>query len=200
MDGFETLLTLCLGVGLSAACGFRVFVPMMILSLASRSGHVALASGFDWIGSTPALSVFVVATVLEIGAYYIPWLDNLLDGMAAPTAVVARSVVTASVVADVSPLMQWTMALIAGGGAAGVVQAGTTLVRTASTAGTGGLANPVVSTAELGGSVVMSAMAVFAPLLAVGLAVGVVGYVGFKFHGRRTSPVGDDSVEQTVES
>ncbi len=187
MDGIETLLTVCLGIGLSAACGFRVFVPMLILSVAAKSGHIGLASGFDWIGSTPALVTFSVATALEVGAYYIPWLDNLLDSMASPTAVVAGTVVTASVVTDVSPLMQWTMALIAGGGAAGAVQAATVLVRGASTAGTGGLANPIVSTAELGGSLLMSALSIFLPLLAVGLAVGVVGFAGYKFHKSRTT-------------
>lgn len=198
MDGFDLLLTACLGIGLSAACGFRVFVPMLILSIAANSGHITLASGFDWIGSTPALVTFGVATALEIGAYYVPWLDNLLDSIASPTAVVAGTVVTASVVADVSPLMQWSMALIAGGGAAGAVQATTVLVRGTSTAGTGGLANPLVSTAELGGSVVMSVLSIFLPILAVGLAVGVVGFVGYKIHSRRTAAPEAGTLEQSA--
>lgn len=192
MDGIQTLLTVCLGIGLSAACGFRIFVPMLVLSIATRAGHVELATGFDWIGSTPALITFSVATVLEIGAYYIPWLDNVLDSMASPVAVVAGTVVTASVVTDVSPLMQWAMGLIAGGGAAGAVQATTVVARGASSAGTGGLGNPVVATAELGGSLFMSVLSVFLPLLAVGMAVGVVGFAGYKFKSRRS---GAKSVE-----
>ncbi|MFT4590241.1 MAG: hypothetical protein ACI9VS_003872 [Candidatus Binatia bacterium] len=187
MDGIETLLTVCLGIGLSAACGFRIFVPMLVLSIATRSGHVELATGFDWIGSTPALITFSVATVLEIGAYYIPWLDNLLDSIASPIAVVAGTVVTASVLTDVSPLMQWTMAIIAGGGAAAAVQATTVVTRGASSAGTGGLGNPVVATAELGGSLFMSVLSVFLPLLAVGLAVGVVGFAGYKYNSRKNA-------------
>lgn len=188
MDGIQTLLTVCLGVGLSAACGFRIFVPMLVLSIAAKSGHVELAAGFDWIGSTPALITFSVATVLEVGAYYIPWLDNLMDSMASPVAVVAGTVVTASVVTDVSPLMQWTMAIVAGGGAAAAVQATTVVARGASSAGTGGLGNPVVATAELGGSLFMSVLSVFIPLLAVGLAVGVVGFAGCKYNARRNAP------------
>ena len=188
MDGIETLLTVCLGIGLSAACGFRIFVPMLVLSIATRSGHVELATGFDWIGSTPALITFSVATVLEIGAYYIPWLDNLLDSMASPVAVVAGTVITASVVTDVSPLMQWTMAIIAGGGAAAAVQATTVVTRGASSVGTGGLGNPIVATAELGGSLFMSVLSVFLPLLAVGLAVGVVGFAGYKYQSRKNAP------------
>ena len=187
MDGIETLLTVCLGIGLSAACGFRIFVPMLVLSIATRSGHVELATGFDWIGSTPALITFSVATVLEIGAYYIPWLDNLLDSIASPVAVVAGTVVTASVLTDGSPLMQWTMAIIAGGGAAAAVQATTVVTRGASSAGTGGLGNPVVATAELGGSLFMSVLSVFLPLLAVGLAVGVVGFAGYKYISRKNA-------------
>ncbi len=198
MDEFNLLLTACLGIGLSAACGFRVFVPMLILSLAAHSGHITLANGFAWIGSTPALVTFGVATALEVGAYYVPWLDNLLDSMASPTAVVAGTVATASVVTDVSPLMQWSLALIAGGGAAGAVQAATVLVRGTSTAGTGGLANPLVSTAELGGSVVMSVLSIFLPVLAVGLAVGVVGFVGYKIHSRRSSASSVEAIEQSV--
>ncbi len=198
MDGFNLLLTACLGIGLSAACGFRVFVPMLILSVAANAGHITLASGFDWIGSTPALVTFAVATALEIGAYYIPWLDNLLDSMASPTAVVAGTVVTASVVTDVSPLMQWSMALIAGGGAAGAVQAATVLVRGSSTVGTGGLANPLVSTAELGGSLFMSVLSIFLPILAVGLAIGAVGFVGYKIHSRRTASPDAEVLEQSV--
>ncbi|PYQ56518.1 MAG: DUF4126 domain-containing protein, partial [Acidobacteria bacterium] len=77
----ETVLSILIGLGLAAACGFRVFVPLLIMSLASRAGvgHLALGPGFAWIGSTPALLSFAVATVLEIAGYYIPWVDNLLD-------------------------------------------------------------------------------------------------------------------------
>src|SRR6267378_5007073 len=115
----ETLMSICLGIGLSAACGFRVFVPLLIMSIASLSGHLSLAHGFEWIGSYPALISFSVATCLEIAGYYIPWLDHLLDTMATPAAIVAGTIVTASMMTDVSPLLKWTLAIIAGGGAAG---------------------------------------------------------------------------------
>src|SRR5260370_32245357 len=82
----ETLLAASLGIGLSAACGFRVFVPLLVMSIASFSGHLTLAPGFQWIGSYPALITFSVATVVEIGGYYIPWVDHLLDTLATPAA------------------------------------------------------------------------------------------------------------------
>jgi len=172
-------MSICLGIGLSAACGFRVFVPLLVMSVAAMSGHLHLAHGFEWIGTYPALLSFAVATCLEVAGYYIPWVDHLLDAIASPAAVVAGTLVTASLVTEMSPLLKWTLAVIAGGGAAGMVQGATVLARGASTATTGGLANPLVSTLELVGAVVTSVAAVVAPML----VVAVIGLV-FVFFGR----------------
>ncbi len=160
----ETLLGLAVGIGLSAACGFRLFVPMLGLSIAALSGHLTLGAGFEWIGTGPALAAFGSATVLEIGAYYIPVLDNLLDTIATPAAVVAGTIVTASMVGDMSPFLKWSLALIAGGGVAGVVQSGTVALRAGSTGTTGGIANPVLSTLEMVGSILTTALAILLPL------------------------------------
>src|SRR6266480_1903126 len=108
----ETFLSVCLGIGLSAACCFRIFVPLLVMSIAALSGHLSLAHGFEWIGSYPALIAFSVATCLEIAGYYIPWLDHLLDTIATPAAIVAGTIVTASIVTDVSPFLKWTLAII----------------------------------------------------------------------------------------
>lgn len=166
----EAFTSLCIGIGLAAACGFRVFVPLLIMSFASLSGHLALSPGFEWIGTYPALSAFLVATGLEVAGYYIPWIDNLLDAVATPAAVTAGTIVMASAVSQMSPLLQWSLAVVAGGGAAGAVQVVTSGLRAASSVTTGGLANPVVSTMEMGGSVGLSVLAVSLPVLA-GLAV-----------------------------
>jgi len=176
----ETLLAVCLGIGLSAACGFRVFVPLLVMSIASLSGHLTLASGFDWIGTYPALVTFSVATVLEIGGYYIPWVDHLLDTVATPAAIVAGTVITASMVHDTSPFLRWTLAAIAGGGVAGLVQGTTVLARGVSTATTGGLGNPFFATVELGGALFTSILAILAPLLAVAMIVVVLFFLGRK--------------------
>jgi Domain of unknown function (DUF4126) len=185
----EWLLSICLGLGLAAACGFRIFVPMLGLSIAAQSGHLDFAPGFEWIGSLPALVCFSVATVLEIGAYYVPWIDNLLDSVATPAAVVAGTILTASVVTDMSPLLQWTVAIIAGGGAAGLVQTGTVLVRGTSTATTGGTANFAVSTLEWVGATVTTVLAIVAPLLAAIAVGGLLAYILYRLLVRRRSPV-----------
>lgn len=171
----ETVLSICVGIGLSAACGFRVFVPLLLTSLAALAGHLTLATHFQWIGTYPALIAFSVATGLEITGYYVPWLDHLLDTVATPAAIVAGTILTASMITDVSPILRWSLAVIAGGGVAGVVQSGTVLTRTISTSSSGGLANPLVSTAELGLALLTSLLAIFVPVLAVaGVAVLIV--------------------------
>jgi hypothetical protein len=162
----SALLSVLLGIGLSAACGFRIFVPFLLVGIAARTGHVALGPAFTWMAATPALIAFGVATALEIGAYTIPWLDHVLDLVATPAAVVAGMVMTASVVTGLDPMLKWTLALIAGGGIAGTVQALTVGTRKASLLTTGGLANPIVSTAELLGAVVLTVLAIALPLLA----------------------------------
>src|SRR5213083_1537585 len=169
----ETFLSFLIGLGLSAACGFRVFVPLLVVSIASHTGHVHLSPGFEWMGSDAALVAFATATVLEIAGYYIPWVDNLLDTVASPAAIIAGTLVTASLVTDMSPFLKWTLAVIAGGGVAGLVQGITVVTRGASSAGTGGLANPILATAELGGSLITSFLSLVVPVLVV-LAIGVL--------------------------
>jgi len=167
----QLLLSIALGVGLSAACGFRIFVPFTMMSIAALGGYLDLANSFAWIGTYPALIAFATATVLEVAAYYVPWLDNLLDTLTTPAAIIAGTIATASVVTDMSPLLTWVLAVIAGGGTAGIIQAGTALLRGTSSATTGGLGNPVIATGELAGSIFTSVLALALPGLALLVAV-----------------------------
>jgi hypothetical protein len=171
----EFALSICLGIGLSAACGFRIFVPLLGVSMAALSGHLHLAEGFEWLGTWPAFACFLTATALEVGAYYIPWLDNLLDSIATPAAVVAGTIITAAVMTDLSPMLQWTLAIIAGGGTAGLIQAGTTVIRGTSTLTTGGLANFMVSTGEVVMSSALTVAAFVLPLIGAVVALVLAG-------------------------
>ncbi|MGE3308365.1 MAG: DUF4126 domain-containing protein [Limisphaerales bacterium] len=167
----ETVLSLLAGLGLAAACGFRVFVPLFVASLAVQAGYLHPSAEFAWLGTTPAVVTFGVATLMEVGAYYVPWLDHALDSLASPVSVIAGALIAASVAVDMDPFARWTLAIIAGGGLAATVQAGTVAARGLSFSTTGGLANPAVATAELGGALATSAMAVVAPFFAIlGLA------------------------------
>jgi len=167
----ETFLSIAIGIGLAAACGFRVFVPLLILNLAALSGHFSLPEGFAWIGSTSATLAFTIAVLIEITGYYIPWIDNILDSIATPAAVVAGTITTAALAADLSPFVKWTTALIAGGGIAGLVQASTVALRAKTSLSTGGAGNPIFATFELGGSIVTALIAIFIPIACLVLIV-----------------------------
>jgi hypothetical protein len=170
----EYALYVLLGIGLAAACGLRVFLPLLAVSIAGLTGRLELASGFEWLGTWPAIAVFAVATGLEIAAYYVPWLDNVLDSIATPAAVVAGIVVSVAVMVKMPAVVRWPLAIIAGGGIAGVIQSATVAVRGASTATTGGTANFITSTAEAGGATGMSVLSLVAPALAGAAAVLLV--------------------------
>ena len=172
----ELILYVIVGVGLSAACGFRVFIPPLVMCIAAKAGHVSFGADFVWMETNVALVAFSIAAILEIGAYYIPWLDNALDTIAAPAAVVAGTMTTAAMLGDISPWMKWSLAAIAGGGAAGAVQVTTTVARGASSVLTGGLGNWVVSTGEGIGAVITAILAIVVPIL---VFIGFLIFVGY---------------------
>src|SRR5262245_28325146 len=164
-------LPVVLGIALAAATGFRVFLPMLIVSAAAYTGHLSLVNSFAWLGTPPALIMLSVAAVAEILAYYIPVVDNLLDSLATPAAFIAGTVVSAAVMTDVPPMVKWTAAVIAGGGIAGLTQGVTAVLRANSTVLTGGLGNSVIATAELGGALLISFLALAVPAAAIALVV-----------------------------
>lgn len=191
---WPAVLSVAIGLGLAAACGFRVFVPLLIASLAARLGHLPLATGFEWLGSLPAAMALATATALEIGAYYIPWLDHALDALATPAAVLAGMLVSASVLTELPTPLRWTIALLGGGATAGLVQGASVLFRLKSSALTGGVGNPAVSTAELIGAVVMAMLAILVPLAGLAAVLALLIFAlrttGRLLFGRRATPSG----------
>jgi hypothetical protein len=170
----DALLSLAIGIGLAAATGMRVFVPLLVLGLTARMDWLHLSPGFQWLSSWPAIIALAVAAVLEVGAYYIPLIDNFLDLLAGPLAVMAVIVATAAVVTDLPPLVRWSVAIVAGGGTAGIVQTVMSVVRLKSTALTAGFGNFMVSTFELMASFAASVIAIMAPLIAILLVMGIL--------------------------
>ena len=163
----ETVLSIFLGIGLAASVGFRVFLPLFALNLATYFGKWDLNESWLWIGSSTAVITLGIATVVEIIAYYIPVIDNALDTIAIPLATIAGTAVMVSTVADLSPVITWALAIIAGGGTAAAVKSSASATRLGSTVSTAGFANPVVSTVETGTSIIMSIVAIFLPILAI---------------------------------
>jgi hypothetical protein len=171
MSDLHLPLSIVLGVGLAAATGFRVFLPMLIVGVAAHTGQLPLDSSFAWLATPSALTMLSVAALAEILAYYVPAVDNLLDTLATPAALVAGTIVSAAVTTDVPPMVKWTAAVIAGGGVAGLTQGVTALLRAKSTILTGGAGNVVLSTAELVGALLVSLLALAAPFAALAVVI-----------------------------
>lgn len=188
MEMLNIVLAVCMGIALAASCGFRVFVPLLVAALAVRFCGVHVNDSLAWIGSDVAIWCLGAATLVEVLAYYIPWLDNILDTITGPLALVAGTVIMSGMLPDLPTYMQWGIGIVGGAGAAGAVQAGTTALRGASTATTGGVGNCVVSTGENVMATIGSILAVFAPILAViGLIIliAIVAHVCRKLRRRK---------------
>lgn len=179
IDYLQTGLALCVGVSLAAACGFRVFVPMLVMALGVRLGGLEIDENLAWLGSDTAIACLGAATLAEVLAYYIPVVDNLLDTIAGPAALVAGAVVTGGMLGDLPDWLQWGTGIVAGAGAAGTVQLGTTALRAAGTATTAGVGNPVISTMENIFATIGSVLAVLLPILAVVGSVLIIFIVLF---------------------
>lgn len=172
-----SIISIIIGLGLAASVGFRVFLPLLALSVAAHFNIIPLNESWSWAGSVPAMIAFGTATLLEIVGYYVPWLDNLLDTIAVPTATIAGTGVMASTAMDLDPLVKWALAIIAGGGTAGLIKGTGAKTRLTSSATTGGIANPLVSTGETVASLGLSALSIFvwpvALVFVIAILVGI---------------------------
>lgn len=173
----ETILSIFLGIGLAAAVGFRVFLPLFALSLASFTGLWELNPQWAWMGSMTAVITFGVATVAELFAYFIPWVDNILDSIALPLAALAGTAVVISTLSGMDPVVTWSLAIIAGGGTATAIKGAASGSRIVSTLSTGGVTNPAVSAIETAAAVTLTLASVLAPVLAAFLVILVLVFV-----------------------
>jgi hypothetical protein len=184
--GLENLAGVMIAVGLAAACGFRVFVPPFVVGLLHAAGQIELSESVQWISSPIALVAFGGAMTLEIVAYFVPVVDNVLDTVATPAAVVAGIVMSASVMTDLSPVVQWSIAAILGVGVTAPVQAATAALRGAATLTSAGIGNPLLAAGEMAAAGIVTALGIFAPV--VGLVVAAVclgGSIYLLYRGMR---------------
>ena len=179
----ESWLSVALGIGLAAAAGFRIFIPLLVAGLAARAGVFPLTDGFQWLAGTPALLMLGTAAVFEVLAYYLPGVDHMLDLVAGPAAIGAGVVASASVMADIPSAVMWPLAIIAGGGVAGLTKGSTALLRAKSGVMTAGLANPIVATVETVGATGIAILAIVVPLVCLAAIVGLL-YWATKKAGR----------------
>ncbi|HBC79337.1 MAG TPA: DUF4126 domain-containing protein [Bacteroidales bacterium] len=180
----ELITAVAIGIGLSASCGFRVFVPMLVASIAAKMGIFPVNEGFQWLAGCPAIISFGTATIAEILAYYIPFIDNLLDTITTPMAVGGGTLLLTSVLPIDNEFLKWAAGFLFGGGAAATIQGGTVLTRLASTKLTAGAGNSVVATGEHAAAFGTSVLAVLIPLVFAAVVILLIIYLITKF-GRR---------------
>jgi len=166
-----------MGIGLSASAGLRVFVPLLIAGIGGRFGWVPLTEHFHWLGEWPALVCFGTATVIEIFAYYIPVVDNLLDAITTPLVVVAGTLLASSVLPIDQQLLKWVGGLIVGGGSAAIIQSGTALLRLFTTKATIGSGNSMLATGENLGAWTLSSLSLVIPVLVAVVVLIMIGIV-----------------------
>ena len=180
----EIIIAVAIGIGLSASCGFRVFVPMLVASIAARAGLIPLNEGFQWLSGWPAIIALGTASVVEILAYYIPFIDNLLDTITTPLAIGAGTLLLTSVLPLDSDFLKWATGLIFGGGTAAVIQGGTAMTRLASSKFTAGAGNPVIATGEHAAALGTSVLSLFIPVVIAVIVILIVGFILIRF-GKR---------------
>lgn len=181
METINIVISIFLGIGLAAAVGFRVFLPLLVLSLAGYYEVIPLNESWQWMASLTAVITLAAATLVEICGYYIPWLDNLLDTIALPLATLAGTAVMVATVADINPVIMWSLAIIAGGGTAAVIKGNASAARLTSTATTAGAANPIIATVETAIATVMAFASIFIPILAFVFVV-LLFFIIFRFY------------------
>jgi hypothetical protein len=181
----EIIVSLCIGIALSASAGFRVFVPMLVANLATRFDLIHLNQGFEWLSSPAATYIFGAATIAEIAAYYIPFIDNILDTIAIPSSFVAGTILTTSFVQIDSPTLQWTLGALAGGSMAGTIQAGTGVLRLVSSKFTGGFGNSIFATLENILATIISLFTLWIPIIVATLSVFLLFYIFRKIFNRK---------------
>ncbi|HIK39171.1 DUF4126 domain-containing protein [Thermoleptolyngbya oregonensis NK1-22] len=192
---WNLIIDLCIGIGLSAAAGFRLLVPFLVLSMAALFGHFPVAPDLQWVDSFPALLTLGVAVLVEVIAYFVPWLDTLLDLVAFPASIIAGTLLTAAFSSGLDPFLRWSLAILAGGGAAGAMRGLSGFSRQLTTIFTGGLANFLITSLEILIAVVLSVLAIALPGAAIGFLLGLLGLLGRLWLRVRTGLLGQPVAE-----
>jgi hypothetical protein len=188
----EQVLTFLVGVGLAASVGLRISFPILIVSIFSYSGYITLSTYFVWLGTLPALIVLIIIATIDTLAFYIVWLDNLLDAIEHPVSILVGILITGAVITEFNPYLKWLMALIIGGGIAGTINAATGLLRLKISTETDGKRNFAFSTLEILGSIGLAIISIFLPFIAGLISAIALIYFSFVIKKKFLSPSKDD--------
>ncbi|MEW1962057.1 DUF4126 domain-containing protein [Microbacterium sp. NPDC077644] len=185
------MIEFLIGTSLAASAGLNAWMPLFLLGLADRFlPAVNLPAGWSWIGSDIALWILGALLVLEIVADKIPALDSINDVIQsvlrpASGGIVFGAGASAQTVAVDDPTTFFSqntwVPIVTGIVIALIVHITKATGRLAANTVTGGLAAPVLSTAEDGASFLLAALAIIVPVLAgillIALIIGVVALI-----------------------
>lgn len=189
------MIEFLIGSSLAASAGLNAWMPLFLLGLADRFlPAVALPAGWSWISSDIALWILGILLVLEIIADKIPALDSINDGVQSVLRPAAGGIVfgagsssqTVAVDDPVSFFSENTwVPIVTGIVIALIVHVVKASARVAANTVTGGVAAPVLSTAEDGASFLLAALAIIIPVLAGVLLLALIIAVVLAFRRRR---------------
>jgi hypothetical protein len=192
MDGIaiaETLQTVALAIALAACAGLRTFLPLFLAGVLSRAGWLVLGPSVQFLSSNRALILFGVASLIEILADKIPAVDHALDALSTPLRAGAGALLAASALGQhTDPLHALALGAAVGAPAALVPHAAKAGLRAASTAFTGGLANPLLSFGEDVVTLLLFSLAVLVPVAVVLLLVLAGVFLGRRLLARPAVP------------
>ena len=184
----DALPTLALAVALAACAGLRAWLPLLLAGALSRAGWLQLGESFRFLGSNKALTIFAIATAIELIGDKIPAVDHALDLLGTPLRPAAGALLAASVLGLVTdPLTSVVLGTALGAPAALVPHAAKSVLRAASTTLTAGLANPVLSVMEDAATLMLFAIAVLVPLVVIAMLAVMLYLVARRFRHSRTA-------------
>jgi len=167
LESYSLISSIFLAFGLSAACGFRIFIPPLTYGLLYKADLVQLGEGWNWIGNDWVIGVLALSALIEIIGNLVPWLDNLLDVLATPTAIFAGTTLSAISLSEIDPGLKWMLSVMSGVLVTGGFQLSTVTLRGFSSIFTGGLLNPIISFIEDIISLGISIAIILFPLLGI---------------------------------
>ncbi len=176
--------------GLSSAAGLNAYIPLLAVGLLGRLEYLTLQNPYSVLTSTPVLAILAGLTLIDFIADKVPAVDHVTHVIGGLVHPIAGAIVFASqnnLLSDVHP----AISLAAGFVMAGGFHATRAAVRPVATATTAGVGNPVLSLLEDVVSLVLSVLAIFAPLIALVLFIALLFVVvrAWQRLRRRTSAI-----------
>jgi O-antigen ligase len=189
----DQVFVFLVGIGLAAAVGLRIFIPILVVSIFAYTGNLTLSTYFTWIGYLPILILLIILSIIEVIAYYVVWLDNYLDAIEHPLSIISGIIIIGAVITEFNPYLKWLLALLIGGAVSGTINASTSLIRLKISAETGGSKNFILSTTEAVIAVILSITSIYYPFIAGLITALAIIYFTFIIRKKFLSPAEDES-------